>query len=50
MWISKKKWNELNKRVSALEQAEQERKSKEEHVKTHSTEGLEKAAKLLGFR
>lgn len=47
MWISRKKWKLFNDRLSALEKAEQERKAKEEYVKTHSAQALVEAKKLL---
>lgn len=47
MWISKKKWNDLATRISALEQAEQERKNREERIKNNDESAIERAKALL---
>lgn len=49
MWITRRKWDDLAKRLSALEQKEQERIDKEKRIKEHGDEELEKVKKLLGF-
>lgn len=49
MWISKKKWAELVKRISALEQAEQERRTREERIKRNDDSAIEKARALLNM-
>lgn len=47
MWITKKQWNSLNKRVSALERAEQERIVEKENLKKNGHKAIEEAEKIL---
>lgn len=47
MLFSQKRLRELEERISALEEKEQERKRKEDYVKEHSAEGLALAKRLL---
>ena len=46
MWISKKQWDSLNKRVSALERAEQERIVEKENLKKNGSKAIEEAEKI----
>lgn len=47
MWVSKEQWNSLNKRVSALERAEQERIAEKENLKKNGHKAIEEAEKIL---
>lgn len=49
MWISRRLFNRLEERVSALERKEQERIELERYREEHGDEIIEEAKKLLRF-
>lgn len=50
MWVSRKKWQNLEKRLSVLEKAEQGRRNKERYEKLHGDDPVDKARELLRGR
>lgn len=49
MWVSRRLFNRLEERVSALERKEQERIELEKYREEHGDEIIEEAKKLLRF-
>lgn len=47
MWISKRKWEVLERRISALEKIEKERRDLKQRQEEHGEEALKRAKELL---